>query len=155
MHSFGLHKPAVTIDIPKDAIVCFCWGEIDCRCHVHKYQPWEETIDKLADNYLDAIRKNAEGREHTWIFNVVPPPRMKEGLIVNPAFPFLGSDQDRLNYVRRLNDRLRASEFTFVDVYDRYADPDGFMNMIYSDNHVHIEEETHLKEWVQKKLEEL
>lgn len=155
MFSFGLHKPVVTFEIPLEAIVCFCWGEIDCRCHVHKYQPWEETIDTLAREYLEAIRINTKGRKHVWIYNVVPPPRMKEGLIINPAFPFLGSDEDRLKYVRRLNDRLRASEFTFVDVYDQYSDKDGFLDMTKSDNHVHVEVEGPLKAWVEKKLEEI
>ena len=155
MYHFGRDKPIVTLDIPEDAIIVFCWGEIDCRCHVHKHQPWQDTIDKLAASYLDAVRVNVKGRKHTWIFNVVPPPRMKEGLIVNPAFPFLGTDQDRLNYVRRLNDRLRESEFTFVDVYDRYSDKDGFLDMTKGDNHVHIADEVPLKEWIEKKLEEI
>ena len=149
MYSLGLSKPILVNKIPKDDTVIFCWGEIDCRCHVHKFQPWKETIDKLVKNYLDAIRVNAEINKNILIFNVVPPPR-KEGAQENLAFPFLGSDEERLSYVKYMNKKLSESEFVFIDVYDKYADSDGFLNMEYSDNHVHIADPIFIIEWLKQ-----
>lgn len=151
MHSLGRDKPIVVGNIPQDVIVCFCWGEIDCRCHVHKYQPWKETIDTLVKNYLDVIRMNVKDRKDVWIFNVVPPPRRKD-VPENPGFPFVGEDHERLAYVRYMNDRLRESEFTFVDVYDKYCDSEGFLRMDLSDGHVHIADEKPLVEWIKQRL---
>lgn len=150
MHTLGLSELILVEDIPKDAIVCFCWGEIDCRCHVHKYQPWKETIDILVKNYLNVVRLNAKTHKNIWIFNVVPPPRRKSAVSENPGFPFLGSDEERLSYVKYMNEKLRESEFPFVDVYDKYADSEGFLNMEYTDNHVHIEDPIFIIEWINK-----
>lgn len=147
MHSFGLSKSIIVNNFPKEASVVFCWGEIDCRCHVHKYQPWQETIDILVKNYLDTIRLNSEINKKILIYNVVPPPH-REKASENAAFPFLGSDQERLSYVLYINKKLKESEFTFIDVYDKYADKDGFLNMSLSDNHVHIEDPIFIIEWL-------
>jgi hypothetical protein len=147
MHSFGLSKVIIIDKIPKDAIVVFCWGEIDCRCHVHKYQPWQETIDILVKNYLDTIRLNAKVNPNIWIYNVVPPPR-RANTSENPGFPFLGSDEERLSYVQYINKKLKESEFFLVDIYNKYCDKDGFLNMSLSDNHVHIANEKFLAEFI-------
>jgi hypothetical protein len=149
MHSIGLSNAIIINDIPKDSLVIFCWGEIDCRCHVHKYQPWEETIDTLVKNYLNILRLNAKVNKNIAIFNVVPPPRRKNAH-ENASFPFLGSDDERLSYVKYMNNKLSESEFIFIDVYDKYCDSEGFMNMKLSDGHVHIAEEKYLVEWVNK-----
>lgn len=154
MYTFGLHKPIMTEKVPLDAIVCFCWGEIDCRCHVFKRSPWHLCIEDLVENYLLAIKKNVEGRDpkNVWIYNVVPPPRRDPPASAlnpeNPGFPFLGSDQQRLSFVKQMNNLLRKSPYTFVDVYDKYADSEGFLNMEMSDGHVHVADEKPLKEWI-------
>ncbi|MFA5403220.1 MAG: hypothetical protein WC318_06980 [Candidatus Omnitrophota bacterium] len=134
-------------DIPIEAIVCFCWGEIDCRCHVYKYQPWQDCIDRLVEGYLKTVSCSKETHKNIWIYNVLPPPR-RNGAVESPGFPFLGSDDDRLAYVKYMNKKLSESEFTFVDVYDKYSDKDGFLKMEISDAHVHIEDEKPLLEWV-------
>jgi hypothetical protein len=150
MHSIGaeVNQRNHAESFPSDAIVCFCWGEIDCRCHVHKYQPWKETIDKLVEDYFKTISYTKKTHKNIWVFNVMPPPR-RSMVTENPGFPFLGSDDERLAYVKYMNEKLRQSEYTFVDIYDRYADKDGFLLPFpMSDNHVHIEDEKPLLEWV-------
>ena len=148
MHTLGMSKAIMVKEIPKDDTIIFCWGEIDCRCHVHKFQPWKETIDELVEKYLDVIRLNVEFNKNILLFNVVPPPR-KEKTQENLKFPFLGSDEERLSYVKYMNKKLSESEFGFIDVYDKYADSDGFLNMAYSDNHVHIADPIFIIEWLQ------
>jgi len=151
MHNFGSSRSVVVAHIPEDAVACFCWGEIDCRCHVHVHQPWKETIDTLVKNYLHTIDLNAEVHKRIWIYNVVPPPR-REGIITlqeNPSFPFVGDNAARLSYVRYMNQKLKESKYPFVDVYDKYADADGFLLIPLSDCHVHISDEKYLMEWVE------
>lgn len=154
MYHFGHYKPIMTGKMPMDGIVCFCWGEIDCRCHVYKHPPFEECIDKLVEEYLSAIDVNVAGRDpkNVWIYNVVPPPRrdppQKYLVPDNPGFPFLGNDHERLSFVQRMNKRLSESKYTFVDVYSKYSDEEGFLKMEMSDGHVHIADEKPLKEWI-------
>jgi hypothetical protein len=153
MYSFGIYRHIAVEDIPLDAPVVFCWGEIDCRCHVHKHQPWKETIDKLVEGYLLAIDENAKIHPNIWIFNVVPPPR-RALANENPGFPFVGSDDERLSYVKYMNSLLSQSKYSFIDVYDRYADPEGFLRMELSDAHVHIADKGPLEEWIAVKVRE-
>ena len=44
-------------NVKQGDIICFCFGEIDCRCHVHKYinLGYEYVIDELVNNYIKAI----------------------------------------------------------------------------------------------------
>jgi len=151
MYHFGLSRVNVVEGIPEDAIVCFCWGEIDCRCHVHKYQPWQETIDKLVENYLYTIGLNAKTHKNVWIYNVVPPPR-KAKTPENPGFPFLGTDEERLAYVKYMNEKLKQGGYPFVDIYDKLCDQDGFLIAEKSDGHVHIADEKPLIEWITERM---
>jgi hypothetical protein len=155
MYSFGLKVPIVVDEIPEDRPIIFCWGEIDCRCHVHKYQPWQETVDRLVADYLVGVTKNAERHKNIWLFNVVPPPRRKDVPVENPDFPFLGTDAERLSYVRRMTQRLKEGPYPFVDIYDQYADPDGFLRMELSDGVVHIADEKPLIKYLEEKLNAL
>jgi len=151
MYRFGQDHPIVVGGIPEDTIAVFCWGEIDCRCHIFKHPPFPDTIDKLASDYLTSVDHNARIHPNIWLFNVVPPPRKKD-VQENPDFPFLGSDEERLSFVKRLNDRLRESSYPFIDVYDKYCDKDGFLIPELSDRHVHIEDPAGLLLELQKRL---
>jgi hypothetical protein len=148
MHTFGKERQNFAAEVPPGSIVVFCFGEVDCRCHVKKHQPWHETIDRLVEDYLQAVAVNAAVDKETWIFNVPPPPR-KKGAIEFSQFPFEGTDEERLAYANYMNDRLRAGPFPFIDVYSRYADEQGFLRMDLSDGHVHITDDRFLREWLE------
>jgi len=151
MYSWGLNKNKVCGAVPKDAIVVMCSGEIDCRCHVHNHQPWKETIDDLVDKYLIAIREETADRDlkNVWIYNVVPPLRPDEIVAEAPNYPLVGSGEERVQYVKYMNKKLSESEFTFVDVYDKYSDENGFMKFKLSDGHHHIQNSKYLSEWLE------
>ena len=59
----------------------FCFSEIDCRCHTHKYITKDNTykmiIDNIVNNYVDAIILNINTCDRKLnkiaIYNVVPP----------------------------------------------------------------------------------
>lgn len=151
MYSFGRDKPLLTQHIPLDSILCFCWGEIDCRCHVHKYQPWQQAVDSIVEEYFKAIDLNVERRDSklVWIYNVVPPIRNARE---SPSFPFLGTLEERIEYVRRMNQRLSETKYTFIDLQDEYANSDGSMKDGISDLHVHVEDEKPLTNWIDKNV---
>jgi len=154
MYSFGLNKKVVVDKFPKDAIIVICLGEIDCRCYINKYQPWEETVDRIAKNYLEAVDLNAQVNPNIWLFNVVPPPH-KAKAQENQSMPYVGTDEERLSYVKRINQRLKESKYVFIDIYDQYCDKDGFMIPEKSDNCVHIFDKVPLQNWLEKKLKEV
>jgi hypothetical protein len=147
MYRFGMNKEIVVADIPKEDIALYVMGEIDCRVHIHKHQPWRENIEMVVANYLDAIRFN--NHPNSWIYGIVPSVK-KELMIEDPECPFIGSNEDRKNHVIYMNELLRASEFTFVDVWSLYADSEGYMIYDLSDHHVHIENKDRLEEYVNK-----
>ena len=151
MYSFGCDKSILTNFIPLDAILCFCWGEIDCRCHVHKYQPWQQTIDSLVKKYLEVVDLNVVGRDSklVWIYNVVPP---VYNAIESPTFPFLGTIEERVRYVKYMNNKLRGTKYTFVDIYDACSTSGGFMKPEDSDGHVHLENEKYINEWIENNV---
>jgi hypothetical protein len=139
----------------------FCFGEIDCRCHIYKYVapelPFTSIIDTIVDKYFDQIRAAVSGLEDVkvGVYNVVPPIQ-KHGVPENPAFPYLGTDETRQAYVKYFNTRLRdkcaESGFLFVDVYEKYTDAAGFLNKELSDGIVHIRDGRFIKEFIDTHL---
>lgn len=133
--------------------VCLCFGEIDCRCHVWKHcveragdkgKPYQEFIDGIIEKYFAHLRAQVKLLPQgvkIFVYNVPPPVRRCEAE-ENPQFPYLGEDEERQNYVLYFNKRLfaecRRAGFRYFDVYDSYADKDGFLKTEYSDGQVHI-----------------
>lgn len=141
--------------------IIFCFGEIDCRCHVHKHitedYSYQMIIDSMIDNYFEAIKLNIQVCEtqfkNVCVFNVVPPVR-KHTTFENPNYPFRGTDEERLSYVLHFNKKAKEKcleyGYVFFDVFDQYSDDDGFLREDKSDKHVHIQDGTHLNEFLQE-----
>jgi len=134
-------------DIKEGDIVIFSFGEIDCRCHINRFitetKSYQNIIADIVDKYIKVIKLNLniiDKNLTVGIFNIVPPQKLPYP--ENPEFPFRGSSSERLNYVKQFNFDLKQhcdnEDFTFIDIYDKYADKDGFLNTKYSDGHVHI-----------------
>lgn len=84
-----------------------------------------------------------------------PPPRKKYAA-ENKDYPFLGTDQERLNYVLYFNKKLKEycdyNNFLFFDVYDKYSDNDGFLIPEYSDGHVHIKNSKFINNFIKSNI---
>lgn len=144
----------------NDAVV-FCFGEIDCRCHIHKHvtsdMTYTSVVKSVVDSYIDAINKIIDHSMTkpilTCVYNVVPPinPKMKAGCL-SKDFPFTGSDHERKQYTIYFNSLLKQKckdhDLVFIDVYNDYTDSQGFLNIELSDNTVHIGDPCHLKKFI-------
>ena len=143
--------------------VVFCFGEIDCRCHIKKHinneNTYQHIIDNIVSKYIKAIQLNIKKckvkLKNICIYNVVPPIE-KHNTKENRKYPFLGSDQERKSYTlyfnKKLKEKCNENNWIFVDVYDKYCDDNGFLRKDLSDGNVHIKNEKYLKEFALKNI---
>lgn len=150
------------IDLSKFTIkqgdtVVFCLGEIDCRCHVHKYinntTTYETVINEIVARYFVRIREAVEriGKLKVCIYNVVPPVQ-KFNEEQNPEYPHLGTDEERKTYVlyfnKKLKEKCREYGYVFFDIYDKYTDSNGFLKRELSDGRIHIANGIHIRNFI-------
>jgi hypothetical protein len=142
-------SPFIYDSINKNDILIYCFGEIDCRCHISKHitkdVDYVALINRLSTDYLEAVRymhfKYMPQGAKSAVYSVVPPIKERDGTN-NPDYPFLGSDQDRLQYHRYLNERLRLlceNDIIFFDITSKYEDENGFLETEKSDRRCHID----------------
>jgi hypothetical protein len=159
---FSIGRDGINIadgyDVTNGDIVIFSFGEIDCRCHIHKHitesKDYKEIIDTIINNYFIQI-KNATDKFHnlqTVIYNVVPPIQ-KYNTEETPEYPYLGTDEERKSYVLYFNEKLQQKcneyNFLFFDIYNKYTDSNGFLNKDLSDSNVHIRDGVYIKDFVE------
>ena len=176
-YSFGRDKldrcDIKNFGIKNNDSVVFCFGEIDCRCHIHKYitpdNTYEMIIDNVINNYIDAIQINIENcnikLKNIGVYNVVPPVEKdfvqtwkgKQLLDAVKKWPFLGTDEERKKYVYYFNSCLKKrclqNNQIFVDIYEYYADENGFLNKSLSDGLVHIDNPIYLQKFINEHFE--
>jgi len=161
---YSLGRDEININnygVEENDIVVFCFGEIDCRCHIHKYinndKTHKQIIDEIIDSYFIQINKNTSlyKKITMCVYNVVPPIE-KHNTYENSEFPYLGTDQERKNYVLYFNERLKEkcteNNYIFFDVYDKYIDDNGFLSKILGDGCVHIKDGKYIKKFIEDNL---
>ncbi len=164
MYSFSRDKKRIVKGVKPNDIVCFCFGEIDCRCHVNKFEPnWKDTIDELVESYFKTIKINTDNHDPSkvYVYNVVPPIEREHPdniwMIGKSALPALGSDTDRQTYTKYMNNKLKEccdlNGFFFFDVYDKYVNEKGFLLSELSDNNCHIKNPIYIQELLVEKLQ--
>ena len=138
--------------VSENDVVIFCFGEIDCRNHVHKHitdeYSYKEIINSIVENYFIAIKQNVEQYKNikTCVYNVIPPTR---GFYCSPdhPYPFLGSDDERKTYYKYMNEKMKelckAYNYYYFDIYDDCCDDEGFLKKEYSDGNVHLRNTEH------------
>jgi hypothetical protein len=139
--------------INNNDIVIFCFGEIDCRCHIHKHinesNSYTQIIDSIVEKYFEKIKIAVSDFENlkVCIYNVVPPVQ-KYNTPENSEYPYLGSDEERKMYVlyfnKKLKEKCKEYNYVFFDIYDNYADENGFLKKNSSDGNVHIRDPYHI-----------
>lgn len=150
MYSFGA-RGLDLVNIAKSGVVagdwaCFCFGEIDCRCHVYKHisssQTFMQIIDDLVEKYMAAIEANAAlvPGVHVAVFMIVPACRRGE-VSDNQQFPFLGTDEERRDFTLYANAALKRAcllrSYAFIDAYDSYTTSEGYLDFTKGDGRNH------------------
>lgn len=162
-YSFGVHKlnriDIRNFDIKDGDSIIFCFGEVDCRCHIYKHitdtNTYQNIIDNIINNYFDAIQLNISVSQikfkNICVYNVVPPVE-KYNTSENHDYPYLGTDEERKNYVLYFNKKIKEYcikyNYIFFDIYDKYIDENGFLNKDLSDGHVHIKDGIHITNFI-------
>lgn len=165
-YSFGRDKIQVVKNVKENDIVLFCFGEIDCRCHINKYEPnWKESIDNLIESYFVNINLNVSKYKNlkVSVFNVVPPlerekdiNRWTEVWASKHGVPATGTDKDRKKYTEYMNSKIKekCDEYGYIyfNVYNEYCDEDGFLKRELSDTNCHIRDPKYIIEFILKKF---
>lgn len=125
-------------NVLENDIVIFCFGEIDCRNHVHKHitkdKTYEEVINEIVEKYFIAIKDNVckYNNLKVYIYNVVPPIKYIN-VYKNHPFPYLGNDEERKKYYLYMNKKLKEYcniyNYLFFDIYDNLCDKNGFLKI--------------------------
>jgi hypothetical protein len=164
-YSFGRDKlnfcDIRNFNIQDGDTIIFSLGEIDCRCHVNKHinetTNYEDIIDNIVYNYIEAIKLNIEISQlklkNICVYNIVPPIQ-KHNTHENPDQPYLGSDDERKNYVlyfnKKLKEKCSENNYIFFDIYNNYIDENGFLRKDLSDDNVHIREGKYITNFINK-----
>jgi len=163
MHSIGRDKIIVNYDRSHhtdDSIIILSYGEIDCRCHIQKQINigFDEDIiiNTLVYNYFEAIKYNLNKYKLVIIVAVIPPTEKDAYEKINGPIthnhPFVGSDEDRARYTKKVNEKIeefcRDNKYIYFDPYEYYRQENGCLKYEYSDNTVHLKDTDHfLKEF--------
>jgi len=162
---FSVGRDGISIkngfNIKEGDRVIFSFGEIDCRCHIHKHisndKGYKEIINSIVENYFIKIKTAVDEISNlkVFIYNVVPPVE-KTVEAENPEYPFLGTDEERKQYTLYFNKTLKEYcskyNYGFFDIYDKYTDANGFLTKSTVEINIHIGDPTYLKEFIDNHL---
>ena len=136
--------------------VIFCFGEIDCRCHINKYVNYKSVIESIVNNYFESININIITSKinfkNVCVYNVIPSIQKEYA----HDFPCLGTDNERKEYVLYFNEKIKEKckiySYVFFDIYEKYTDINGFLRKDLSDGNVHIRNGTYINEFILNNL---
>lgn len=163
LKDYNLQGLIQVADLSHGDVIIFSVGEIDCSCHVQKYvsktRSYKDVINDLVKNYFDTVQllvKDSGLALYVYIYNVVPPVK-KDGM-VDSNRPIIGTKEDRLKFCKYFNEKAKQEcanyGFGFFDVYDKYADEEGYLVESLSDGSFHIANGVHIKNFMDNNIKE-
>ena len=151
-----------TIDIKRDYII-LVFGEIDCRIHIYnQYKKNNESIsleqlmDRTISNYGDVMDQLNMMGVKFYIYCIPPatpyyiryPPyattAMKTNIDENLKikYPYLVPIDLRVQINMKFNNRLKnyclSKGYSYIDIYDKVSDLNGYMLLEYADDEIHL-----------------
>ena len=154
MHSFARTPHDfcnfICMDVHDNDWVCFCFGEIDVRCHIAKFitetLSFQSIIDALIEGYMTGIETVAGRVKNVNICVLMIPPPVRSASLYRPDTPeefiIRGTDADRLAFTTYFNSQLSQAckrfGYHFIYAYNDYADADGFLLRSASDGCCHM-----------------
>ena len=144
-------------------LVIFSVGEIDCSCHVGKYvsktRSYQDVINDLIKNYFETVNllvKDSGLKLYVYIYNIVPP--SGKDYLIDQNRPIVSPKEDRLKFCKYFNERAKEqcaeNGFGFFDIYDKYADQDGYLIEDLSDGFFHIRNGIHIENFKDNNIKE-
>jgi hypothetical protein len=142
----------------NDTII-FCLGEIDCRCHINKHikdtVTYQHIIDTIVEKYFERIELNIKilnlPLKNVCVYNIVPTTQ-SSNTHENHMYPYRGTDEERMQYTLYFNKKLKENcilkNYIFFDIYNLYADENGFLKKNLSDGNVHISYTGHITNFI-------
>jgi hypothetical protein len=160
MHRIGRDNIIINFDrIQKrpDDIYVFCYGEIDCRCHIQQQinagRNEDQIIEELVQKYFTTINNHTKPSKRIVITAVVPPVSRaiyeKYNGPITHEFPFVGTDEDRVRFTVKMNsiiaDYCKLYDYYYFYPYEPYILEDGTLNFaMVENNNIHIDDNTHI-----------
>lgn len=153
MHRVGRDNTICNFNMDEhdeNSILCFEYGEIDCRCQIAKQielgRDEDEIICALVTNYMNTIRNNSKAYKKIVIVAVVPPTNYTEAIIMhgyaNNNYPITGDNHIRVRYTNKVNQMLElisnSHGFIYFDPYNYYKNADGSLNGKFTHDYIHI-----------------
>lgn len=146
------------LPIGNEDILIFCYGEIDCRCHIKKHitskVSYQKIIDVIIYRYFKVIKLNIKLSRlnlKVCVYNLPPPIRNDDS-----SERIVGTDEERKGYYLYFNRMLKIYckkyKYLYFDVYDKYCDDEGFLKKELSDGRCHIYDGKYLQEFIDKNL---
>jgi len=143
-------------------VIVISYGEIDCRCHIQRQinngKEEDAIINELVETYFQTI-VNSIGNKNlrVIIVGVIPPTRQTDyELLHGPItheFPFVGTDEDRVRFTRKVNIQLERivttntnNRYIYFNPYSYYTREDGTLKHELSDTTVHLGDTSHFLE---------
>ena len=139
-------------------IYCLSYGEIDCRCYIHKQiMVGGNEVDIICDlikKYFITIKNNIAIYKKIVIVGIIPPTKQDDyekihGRITH-EFPFIGTDDDRVRYTFKMNKKIEEYcniyKYQYFNPYEFYTNENGYLKYELSDNCVHIGNNAHFIE---------
>jgi hypothetical protein len=137
-------------NIRNGDFVVFSMGEIDVRSHLsddNYIKTWKEIVDKTIPEYFDAIKISQNMFDHLYmgVYNIVPPIKGNWGHSEEQNM----RKQQITKYMNsQLKEYCEKYNYTFIDVYDKYCDDDGFLIDKLSAGSMHIGDPIYLIEFL-------
>jgi len=133
-----------------NSILCFAYGEVDCRCHIHRQinlgRNEDLIIDELVQHYFNTLKNNIHNHKKIIVVGIIPPTKQADyesihGPILH-EFPFVGTDDERVRYTSKANTIIKelcySNGYIYFNPYEYYTRDDGTLKFELSDNIVHI-----------------
>ena len=155
-------------DICENGIIILSYGEVDCRCHIQRQintgRNEDDVINELVSNYYQTIVKNvntiANKNVKIIMVAVIPPTKQSDYESLNGPilheFPFVGSDEDRVRYTKKVNKKIeelaKENHFIYFDPYSYYTRKDGTLIYELSDSIVHLGNNSYFLEELYTKI---
>ena len=153
MHRIGRDNQIINFNSnmnDENNIFIFFYGEVDCRCHIHKQlelgRNLDEIIETLIDSYFRTINNNITNYNKIIIGSITPPVNKEwhesiHGPITH-QFPILDTDNNRVKYTQLMNKKIEQYclkyNYKYLDIYNNYSDNNGLLLINKSDNNCHI-----------------